>query len=64
MTEVKALVLIVGGLLVLCFGMFVLLASIGAGIEALLLAYVLALAGGAYACSSIVMHYGSKGRRR
>jgi hypothetical protein len=64
MTEVRALVLAIGGLLVVSLGAIFLLASIGAGIEVLALVYILALCLGAYASSSIVMHYGSKRRGR
>jgi preprotein translocase subunit SecY len=64
MTEAKALVLTLVAGLAVFVGAFVLLASMDVGTDVLLLVYIATLGASAYAASSIVMHYGSKRRRR
>jgi tetrahydromethanopterin S-methyltransferase subunit E len=62
MTEAKALFLAIGGLLLVHSGVLVVLLKLNAGAEPLALALFVALGVGAYASSSIVMHYGAKRR--
>jgi hypothetical protein len=64
MTERKALVLTFAGMLSLYGALFVGLRFLGASNDLQGLVYILVLCGGAYASSSVVMHYGSKRRRR
>jgi hypothetical protein len=64
MTEGKALVLTIGGMLSLYLGVYLVLASIDASMQAQGLAYFLMLCASSYAASSVVMHYGSSKRRK
>jgi len=64
MTETKALALTLVAGLAVFVGAFVLLASMGVSTDVLVLVYIATLGATVYASSSIVMHYGSKRRRR
>jgi tetrahydromethanopterin S-methyltransferase subunit E len=62
MTEAKALFLAIGGLLLVHSGVITVLLKVEAGVEPLALTLLVAMCIGAYASSSIVMHYGAKRR--
>jgi hypothetical protein len=64
MAERTALVLVFVAMVVLATTAYLVLASVNASANALVLAYVLILGGAADTSSRVVMHYGSKRRRR
>lgn len=64
MAERTAILLVFAAMLVVMSVAFVVLVSMRANEDVLVLAYLLVLVGGAYASSSVVMRYADKRRRR